>query len=129
MFTYVLQLEDDCWYVGKSTDVKKRFSIHMLGGYIASPWTTLHKPIKIFKVYKGDHEREVTLAFMKIFGPTKVRGFGWSLRVLNAGVSEKLLNLIANAKVPDKLCDELGRPELKYKPIPYEVKYKLTLPF
>ncbi len=129
MFTYVLELEDSCWYVGRTTDVTNRFKIHMLGANIASPWTTLHKSIRVYKVYRGNYERQVTLAFMRIFGPTKVRGFGWSLRVLNKGVSNKLLNLIANARVPDKLCDELGRPDLKYKPIPYEKKYRLTLPF
>ena len=41
---YVLELEDECYYVGIAYDIKHRFESHMSGG--GSKWTKLHKPLQ-----------------------------------------------------------------------------------
>lgn len=121
LFTYVLELEDGFWYVGKTANVKQRISRHMAG--YGCLWTKLHKPVRLFKVYKGSREKDIVLAFMKIFGIDKVRGWAYSQRVLTCTPQEY------RGKIPNKLCDELNVPHLKYKPIPWEVEHKITLPY
>ena len=73
--TYILQLEDDCWYVGRTKNgkVNDRITQHMTqcGG---SGWTYTHKPVKVHRVLKGDREREVTLKLIERHGKDKVRG-------------------------------------------------------
>lgn len=73
--TYILQLENDCWYVGvtKNGKVNHRLTQHMTqcGG---SGWTYTHKPIKVHRVLKGDREKEVTLKLIERHGKDKVRG-------------------------------------------------------
>ena len=73
--TYILQLEDDCWYVGRSKNgkVNHRINQHMTqcGG---SGWTYTHKPINVHRVLKGDREIEVTKELIKRHGKDKVRG-------------------------------------------------------
>ena len=46
---YVLRLEQDKYYVGKTINVCKRYQLHKNG--LGSEWTKLYKPIKIVKVY------------------------------------------------------------------------------
>jgi len=76
---YVLELEDNCWYVGITHNLNLRFAQHMAGD--GARWTKEHKPIRIFDVYSEDAslqlENEVTLAFIKEYGGDKVRGGSW----------------------------------------------------
>lgn len=74
-YTYILKLEDDCWYVGISKDVDKRFKQHCL--MCGARWTMQHKPIAIHRVFEGNREQEITLRMMDKYGRDKVRGFVW----------------------------------------------------
>ena len=80
--TYVLQLDNDYWYVGKTHYLRRRFAEHKtgLGG---ARWTSLHKPVgrRPWYVCEGDQERKVTLLWMYIYGANKVRGYIWCKRV------------------------------------------------
>ena len=94
---YVLELEDDCYYVGIASDVKHRFESHMCGG--GSSWTQLHKPLQRdepmlvlemgngvsnpFNLIEVD-ETTVTYHLMCEKGFDKVRGAGWSQKILRA---------------------------------------------
>lgn len=72
---YILQLEDDKWYVGKTDDVAKRYQQHKSG--YGSEWTKLYKPIKIEKSQpiKSIHdETNITKDLMKKYGIDNVRG-------------------------------------------------------
>lgn len=76
---YVLELEDECWYVGITHNLNLRYAQHMAGD--GAVWTKMHRPIRIFDVY-SEHaslqlENEVTQAFMKEYGVEKVRGGSW----------------------------------------------------
>lgn len=45
---YILALENNCFYVGRSTNVKQRIKDHFSGK--GSAWTKLHKPIGVVKI-------------------------------------------------------------------------------
>jgi cellular nucleic acid-binding protein len=72
---YVLQLEDDKWYVGKTDDIAKRFEQHKTGK--GSVWTKMYKPIKISEtrpITSIHDETNVTKDLMKKYGTDNVRG-------------------------------------------------------
>ena len=93
---YVLELEDECYYVGISSDVKNRFKSHKNGD--GSKWTTLHKPLEkdepmvVLDIGTGVsnpfnlmevNEATVTYHLMCEKGFDKVRGSGWSQCILS----------------------------------------------
>ena len=74
-FVYVLYLEGNKFYVGKCSDVKKRWQQHRAGQ--GSVWTSLYKPVKIVTVYKqvsSFEEDKVTKVYMSRYGIDNVRG-------------------------------------------------------
>lgn len=82
---YVLQLEDNCWYVGQSRNVEKRFNrFHMKGK--GANWTKLHKPIAIHEIRETNTnvdseaallEDKLTLEYAEKYGTAFVRGGGY----------------------------------------------------
>ena len=75
MLTYVLVLEDNKYYVGKSSSLNIRIGSHWTG--CGARWTRLHKPVCIKCVHVGDKEKELTLAMMREHGWENVRGHAW----------------------------------------------------
>ena len=72
---YVLQLEDDCLYVGTTLNLNQRLSQHWDGD--GAKWTALHKPRNLLEVvYDVDEDWEnlTTLTLMEVYGREKVRG-------------------------------------------------------
>lgn len=72
---YILQLEHEKYYVGKSADVTTRFIQHQRGEGAA--WTRAHPPLKILKVIEGaSHfdEDKVVKEYMSLYGIENVRG-------------------------------------------------------
>ena len=80
---YILELENDNWYVGITERGTERLYEHFSG--LGAKWTKLHKPVRIHKVEyigsdknsAGRWEKETTLLFMQKKGYKKVRGFTW----------------------------------------------------
>ena len=80
---YILQLENDNWYVGITFRGTDRLYEHFCG--LGAKWTKLHKPFAIHKVeYIGSDissarawEKNTTLSYMEDKGYNKVRGAGW----------------------------------------------------
>lgn len=79
---YVLDLEDDCFYVGMTSykDVGRRFAEHIAG---TAKWTTLHKPLKIHETRNvgvmaessvAALETGLTLEYIGVYGIERVRG-------------------------------------------------------
>jgi predicted GIY-YIG superfamily endonuclease len=88
---YVLQLEDNKWYIGKTADVKKRFSQHQNGS--GSAWTKSYKPVKIVETrrLKDDYdETNTTKDYMKKYGIDNVRGGAYTQVVLPEDVQRVL---------------------------------------
>ena len=75
IYIYILELEDDCYYIGRTNDVNKRYEYHKLG--YGSTWTKLHKPIRILEIVEDaspyDEDRYVK-EYMAKYGIDKVRG-------------------------------------------------------
>lgn len=76
---YVLELEDDCFYVGITYNLNLRIAQHLSG--TGAGWTKMHKPVKIVEVfYDGctrQMEDEVTKRYVEIYGAENVRGGSW----------------------------------------------------
>ncbi|MBS7565325.1 GIY-YIG nuclease family protein [Mucilaginibacter sp. Bleaf8] len=74
---YVLELADDCYYIGYTLDLPNRLNLHFNGK--GAYWTKLHPPVKLVDVYYDvtmAEEDQVTEQYFEWFGREKVRG-GW----------------------------------------------------
>ena len=74
---YVLELENNKWYCGISTNIHQRIGQHMIGE--GSKWTKLHKPIAAVSLEVvpnefGTWEKQKTLELMREHGWSNVRG-------------------------------------------------------
>ena len=90
---YVLQCEKGKYYVGKTTDVMRRFEEHKSGK--GSAWTTKYKPTKLIecRVITSPHdENNTTKDYMKKYGIDNVRGAGYCQVVLPEGTLSLLQN-------------------------------------
>lgn len=81
---YALRLQNDCWYVGMSFNVQKRFTKHQKGK--GAIWTKKYEPIEIHEIRVTEHfdqdsavklEDDMTLEYALKYGSDKVRGGGW----------------------------------------------------
>lgn len=105
---YVLQLEDDKWYVGKSDDIQNRLNQHKSGK--GSAWTKLYKPIKVYETKKINSihdETNATLDLMKKYGIDNVRGGAYCQIDLPDEIESSIKHQI-NSNT-DK-CYECGKP-------------------
>ena len=75
MLTYVLELENGNYYVGRTMSLNVRLAYHWMGE--GARWTKLYKPVRLLHVFVGDKEREKTLMMMRIHGWQNVRGSSW----------------------------------------------------
>ena len=72
---YILKLENDKWYIGKSDNPQQRYLSHINGA--GSAWTSRHKPIELFKVFENlspFDEDKYTKEYMSLYGIENVRG-------------------------------------------------------
>ena len=74
MTTYVLLLEDNKYYIGKTTQLQHRLNKHFSGDgcRVTQRW----KPIECLKTWKGDREREIYLIAKERYGAENVFGAG-----------------------------------------------------
>ena len=72
---YILKLEENRYYVGKSKDIDKRYIQHIFDD--GSSWTQKYKPIEIIKVINNcdsfEEDKQVK-QLMSIYGIDNVRG-------------------------------------------------------
>ena len=105
---YVLKLEDNCWYVGRSVDVAKRVESHFLQQ--GSAWTKIHKPISLEKTYTAasafDEDYYVNQYMLK-YGRDKVRGGTYSQPKLESSLTKVIQRELWGAQ---DLCFLCGRP-------------------
>lgn len=70
---YVLELEDNKYYIGKTKDTHTRIKRHFNGR--GAEFTKKYKPIKVEKIYFNcDDELKYTLKYMNKYGIENVRG-------------------------------------------------------
>jgi hypothetical protein len=88
LWVYVLQLQEEKWYVGQTKDPVRRFAQHIEGS--GAVWTQIYRPTGKALLMKVDEpaaahgfadpvtESSITLQMMGLFGIENVRGAGWS---------------------------------------------------
>lgn len=130
VYIYILKLQHDKYYVGKTNNPDFRLDQHFHAG--GSAWTKLHKPISIDKIYADCDdfdEDKYTKIYMSNYGIDDVRGGSYcqvtlddaSVEVLNKellGASDVCYNCGRTGhfinSCPDKknkkiMCDKCGR--------------------
>jgi predicted GIY-YIG superfamily endonuclease len=88
---YVLELTNKKYYVGKTTDMMRRYEEHKNGK--GSQWTSKYKPLKMLlcRALEGVHdENNTTKDYMKKYGIEHVRGGIYTQMVLPADVTSVL---------------------------------------
>jgi hypothetical protein len=103
---YLLKLEDDKYYIGKSRDPITRFEQHKTD--VGSAWTTKYKPLELMKVFENCDEFDedkYTKVFMAEFGIDNVRGGSYVQINLDA---ETIKLLEKELKSATNLCFKCG---------------------
>ena len=104
---YVLLLEGERYYIGKSNNVNSRYQEHINGN--GSAWTRKYKPISIQKIIKNVsafEEDKITKEYMSKYGIDKVRGGSYVEIELSDSHIDILQMEIWAAK---DLCTQCGR--------------------
>lgn len=105
---YILQLEGGKYYVGKTSDVKRRFEQHMRGS--GSEWTKKYKPVKLLETRRitSEHdENNVTKDLMKKYGMENVRGGAYTSVIVS---EEQETVLRHEIKSIVDTCYKCGKP-------------------
>jgi predicted GIY-YIG superfamily endonuclease len=104
---YILLLEGERYYIGKSNNVNSRYQEHINGN--GSAWTRKYKPISIQKIIKNVssfEEDKITKEYMSKYGIDKVRGGSYvELELSDFHISALQMEIWA-AK---DLCTQCGR--------------------
>lgn len=98
MYVYILELENDKFYVGRTSCLKQRLADHVKG--VGSVWTQLHKPQKVLKVFETRNpffEDMIVLSFMKRYGRENVRGGSFSMMEFGNNMNLMISTLMRNA--------------------------------
>ena len=73
---YKLKLEENKWWIGKTTNLKSAIQRHEKG--FGPPWTFIYKPLGVEDVIENGDLKEITLNCMREYGWQNVRGYAWS---------------------------------------------------
>jgi predicted GIY-YIG superfamily endonuclease len=106
---YILQLEDDKWYVGKSSDVAVRFAQHTSGK--GSAWTREYPPIRIAEtrpITSPHDETNITKDLMKKYGVDNVRGGAYTAVDLSEDQVNAIRHELRSSSDACYLCGKKG---------------------
>lgn len=106
---YVLLLENEKYYVGRTSDFDKRLIEHSSGN--GAEWTSLHKvikPVEIIKNCQPQDEDAMTVTYMSKYGIENVRGGTFCNVVLSPKTIKILKNMISTQNLTCFKCNEKG---------------------
>ena len=106
---YILKLQADKYYVGKTTDKIKRILEHVNG--LGSVWTSIYPVVEIYKTYENCSdfdEDKYTLEMMSEFGIENVRGGSYVQKVLDSSTLAHIKKCINSATNKCVSCGEKG---------------------
>ena len=109
LYIYVLQLQNDKYYVGKTINPHSRIETHFTNN--GSEWTKLHKPIKLVELIPNcDHydEDKYTYKYMDKFGIDNVRGGSYSTPVLDDCTINQLVKISNSVNNRCYTCSKYG---------------------
>jgi cellular nucleic acid-binding protein len=106
---YILQLENDKYYVGKTNSPNFRIENHFNSN--GSTWTKTYKPIKILEIIPNCDEYDedkYTLKYMSQFGMNNVRGGSFVQMKLNQSDKETIEKMLNGSSDKCFNCGEIG---------------------
>jgi len=106
---YILKLENNKYYVGRSNNAELRIKKHFSGN--GSAWTNKYKPIKPIKIINdcdNYDEDKITKQYMSKYGIDNVRGGSYCQIVLSDDVKQFITNEINNVKNVCFKCGQAG---------------------
>lgn len=109
IFIYVLKLEQEKYYVGKTEHPNFRLEEHFEFGGCA--WTQLYKPIEVIELISNCSkydEDKYTKIYMEQHGISNVRGGSFCKVELSKSDYEILLKMIAGANDKCYICGQKG---------------------
>lgn len=83
IWLYALRLQDNCYYVGMSRNIDRRYKSHLKGGTV---WTSAHPPLEVIERREtglvddsavARLENDMTFEYAMKFGKDYVRGGGY----------------------------------------------------
>jgi predicted GIY-YIG superfamily endonuclease len=119
---YVLKLEDDKYYVGRTCDYERRVREHFEGR--GSAWTQMYKPLELYELLEvetGFEEDMVVKEMMSLYGIDNVRG-GSYVRVTLGSNERELLE--REIKMAMDLCVLCGSEKHFVRDCDAEVVYE-----
>ena len=100
MYIYILELESNKYYVGKTTNVNFQLDIHFTMGECL--WTNKYKPLKLINLISNcdnfDEDKE-TIQYMKKYGVNNVRGGSFCQKKLSSE-NKKTIKQIIKGSLP-----------------------------
>lgn len=109
VYIYVLELENNKYYVGKTTNPDVRLETHFKVG--GSCWTSIHKPKKVLELIENcdDYDEDkYTLKYMKEYGIENVRGGSFCKIKLDFDQCKVLNDMIKSLSNRCYNCNEHG---------------------
>ena len=106
---YILKLQNDKWYIGKSDNPEKRFLQHKNGS--GSAWTSRYKAVELFKVIENVSpfdEDKFTKEYMSLYGIDNVRGGSYTQIILP---NEQIKSIQRELWSTNNLCNNCGSSE------------------
>ena len=97
-FTYILQLQQGKYYIGKTHNPDLRLDDHFHSG--GSAWTRLYKPVKIINVIPNcdDYDEDkYTIKYMSKYGIDNVRGGAFTSSKIDLSTRTHLTQMINGA--------------------------------
>lgn len=105
---YVLELEQNKYYVGKTTNFAKRTNEHFEGD--GAEWTKLYKPIKVHELYQNCDpydEDKYTIKTMAKYGINNVRGGSFCKIHLNDADYQTISKMLNSATDRCYFCGKM----------------------
>ena len=106
---YVLKLQNNKYYVGKTNNPKYRVDTHFSEG--GSSWTKKYKPISILelKLNRPDTDEQIiTQEYMKNYGIDNVRGGPWCKITLSDSDKHSITKIIQSDSGACYKCGKVG---------------------
>jgi len=105
-YVYVLELEGNHYYVGRTNNFIQRMNDHFTNN--GSLYTKKYKPIKIKEVVQEKScydERDKTIEYMEKYGWENVRGYTWCREIITKKPKIKTKNIMST-QVKEYFIDE-----------------------
>ena len=109
LFIYIIQLQNDKYYIGKTVNPHYRIESHFTNN--GAEWTKLYKPIKILELIPNcDNydEDKYTYKYMDMYGIDNVRGGSYTSPILDDETKKQLVKISNSVNNRCYTCGKYG---------------------